>query len=99
MPTGEFSYFCEVNVIATWATPNILQMPACLPSVSLFSQQQGNATTKQVTTGSPAQQLHHTRFKNSGILQIQINLPGGDGLNQHCVNSFDKGLNVMSFIC
>lgn len=26
--------------------------------------------------------------------EIQRSLPGGDQLNQHCVNSFGKGLNV-----
>ena len=36
-----------------------------------------------------------TRLKTLVYCEIQRDLPGGDGLNQHCVNSFGMGLNVM----
>lgn len=36
----------------------------------------------------------HHKFKNSGILRVQRDLPEEDRLNQHCVNWNGKGLNV-----
>ena len=34
------------------------------------------------------------QIKNSVYCEIQRDLSGSDRLNQHCVNSFGKGLNV-----
>lgn len=37
------------------------------------------------------------RFKKSVHYEIQRDLLGGDGLNQYCMNSSGKGLNVIDF--
>ncbi len=42
-----------------------------------------------ITTGVPVRECRHRRYAAK-----YRDLAGGDRLNQHCVNSFGKGLNV-----